>query len=71
MTGSRIFLPEQTRPVYVRKGFAGPDDRGGLVREGVVLPHGVAAAVIFSRDPVQTRVVWQQLKEHRRCPIGV
>jgi hypothetical protein len=44
------FLPEQTRPVYVRRGLAGPDDRGGLVREGIVLPHGVAAAVIFSRD---------------------
>jgi hypothetical protein len=36
------FLPEQPQPVYVRRGFAGPDGQGGLVREGIILPHGVA-----------------------------
>ncbi len=35
------FLPEQPQPVYVRRCFAGPDDQGRLVREGIVLPHGI------------------------------
>src|ERR1019366_6389598 len=35
------FLPEQPQAVFVRRGFAGSDDQGRLVREGIVLPHGI------------------------------
>jgi hypothetical protein len=35
-------MPEQPQPVYVRRGFAGSDDQGRLVREGIVFPHVIA-----------------------------
>ena len=50
------FLPEQPQPVDVRRGFAGSDDQGGLVREGIVLPHGIASCRHRFHDIVRDAV---------------
>ena len=50
------FLPEQPQPVYVRRGFAGPDDQGWLVREGIVLPNGIAGCRHRFHDIVRDAV---------------
>ena len=50
------FLPQQPQPIYVRRGFAGSDDQGGLVREGIVLSHGVAGCRHRFHDIVRDAV---------------
>ena len=60
MTGSRIFCHSSLYAVHVRRGFAGGQSEGRLVRKGICFTHVVPGSIHglhnFVRDAVASAV---------------